>query len=150
MALKCNLFHCSCGHGAVEDDGSELLVAAAPELLRELLVRIEVSESRWPARKDLVSCAGVCQTCKGIMKEVVRVPEVSGKLMFPILLKTGCSASGKLLLPDADSGTATAALSSIRALSKRCPLFLAEQTTTVAYRQRVEREKREEKIEYDM
>jgi hypothetical protein len=53
MALKCNLFHCSCGHGAVGDDGSELLVAAAPELLRELLVRIEASESRWPARKDL-------------------------------------------------------------------------------------------------
>jgi hypothetical protein len=44
------------------------------------------------------------------------------------------AASATLLLPDADSGTGTTALSSMRALSKRCPLFLAEQRTAVAYR----------------
>jgi tubby and related proteins len=61
-----------------------------PELLREVLVRIEASESWWPARKDVVSCAGVCRTWRGIMKEAVRVPEVSGKLTFPISLKQVC------------------------------------------------------------
>ena len=62
-----------------------------PELLREVLVRIEASESWWPARKDVVSCAGVCRTWRGIMKEAVRVPEVSGKLTFPISLKQVCA-----------------------------------------------------------
>jgi tubby and related proteins len=57
------------------------------ELLREVLVRIEASEDRWPARRDVVSCAGVCRTWRGIMKEAVRVPEKSGQLSFPISLK---------------------------------------------------------------
>jgi hypothetical protein len=58
-----------------------------PELLREVLVRIEASEDRWPARRDVVSCAGVCRTWRGIMKDAVRVPEKSGQLSFPISLK---------------------------------------------------------------
>jgi len=68
-----------------------------PELLREMLVRIEASKSWWPACKDVVSCAGVCQTCRGIMKEAVRVPEVSGKLMFPISLKQVCALRSSLM-----------------------------------------------------
>ncbi|KAG2540752.1 tubby-like F-box protein 6 [Panicum virgatum] len=67
-----------------------------PELLREVLVRIEASESWWPARKDVVSCAGVCRTWRGIMKEAVRVPEVSGKLTFPISLKQPGPRDGTL------------------------------------------------------
>ncbi|GJN31472.1 hypothetical protein PR202_gb19874 [Eleusine coracana subsp. coracana] len=58
-----------------------------PELLREVLVRIEASEAWWPARRDVVSCAGVCRSWRGIMKEAVRVPEASGQLTFPISLK---------------------------------------------------------------
>lgn len=58
-----------------------------PELLREVLVRIEDSETLWPFRRDVVACAGVCRAWRGIMKEVVRVPEASGKLTFPISLK---------------------------------------------------------------
>lgn len=61
-----------------------------PELLREVLVRIEASEAWWPARRDVVSCAGVCRSWRGIMKEAVRVPEASGQLTFPISLKQVC------------------------------------------------------------
>uniref|UniRef100_M8CL48 Tubby C-terminal domain-containing protein n=2 Tax=Aegilops tauschii TaxID=37682 RepID=M8CL48_AEGTA len=58
-----------------------------PELLREVLVRIEDSQGCWPSRRDVVACAGVCRAWRGIMKEVVRVPEASAKLTFPISLK---------------------------------------------------------------
>ncbi|CAL5427947.1 hypothetical protein CsSME_00042018 [Camellia sinensis var. sinensis] len=58
-----------------------------PELLRDVLLRIEASEFTWPPRKNLVSCAGVCRSWREIMKEIVKTPEVSGKLTFPISLK---------------------------------------------------------------
>ncbi|KAK6913817.1 Tubby, C-terminal [Dillenia turbinata] len=57
------------------------------ELLREVLVKIEESESTWPLRKNVVACAGVCRSWRQIMKEIVRVPEVSAKLTFPISVK---------------------------------------------------------------
>ncbi|KAF6176634.1 hypothetical protein GIB67_034496 [Kingdonia uniflora] len=57
------------------------------ELLREVLVRIEASENDWPPRKHVVACAGVCRSWREIAKEIVKTPEVSGKLTFPISLK---------------------------------------------------------------
>ncbi|KAH7842050.1 hypothetical protein Vadar_000862 [Vaccinium darrowii] len=57
------------------------------ELLREVLVRIEASESDWPLRRSVVACGGVCRSWREIMKEVVRTPEASGKLTFPISVK---------------------------------------------------------------
>lgn len=58
-----------------------------PELLRDVLMRIELSEDSWPSRKNVVSCAGVCRNWREIVKEIVKVPEVSSKLTFPISLK---------------------------------------------------------------
>ncbi|KAK1318140.1 Tubby-like F-box protein 3 [Acorus calamus] len=58
-----------------------------PELLREVLMRIEASESAWPQRKHVVACAGVCRSWREIMKEIVKMPEKSGFLTFPISLK---------------------------------------------------------------
>ncbi|XP_038980555.1 tubby-like F-box protein 11 isoform X2 [Phoenix dactylifera] len=58
-----------------------------PELLRDVLMRIEEAESSWPPRKDVVACAGVCRSWRDIMKEIVKTPELSGKLTFPISLK---------------------------------------------------------------
>lgn len=58
-----------------------------PELLRDVLMRIEASDDTWPPRKNVVSCAGVCKNWREIMKEIVKSPEVSGKLTFPISLK---------------------------------------------------------------
>ena len=57
------------------------------ELLREVLLRIEESESSWPQRKNVVACAGVCSSWRLIVKEIVKVPELSGKLTFPISVK---------------------------------------------------------------
>ncbi|KAM3313135.1 hypothetical protein ACQJBY_032684 [Aegilops geniculata] len=67
-----------------------------PELLREVLVRIEDSQGCWPSRRDVVACAGVCRAWRGIMKEVVRVPEASAKLTFPISLKQPGPKDGTL------------------------------------------------------
>lgn len=58
-----------------------------PELLREVLMRIEKSEGIWPPRRHVVACAGVCRSWRDIMKEIVKTPEVSAKLTFPISLK---------------------------------------------------------------
>ncbi|XP_017975031.1 PREDICTED: tubby-like F-box protein 3 [Theobroma cacao] len=57
------------------------------ELLREVLLRIEDSENIWPQRKNVVACAGVCRSWRVIVKEIVKVPELSGKLTFPISVK---------------------------------------------------------------
>ncbi|CAN4091467.1 unnamed protein product [Withania somnifera] len=58
-----------------------------PELLRDVLMRIEASDSAWCPRKNVVACAGVCRSWREIMKEVVKTPEICGKLTFPISLK---------------------------------------------------------------
>lgn len=58
-----------------------------PELLREVLMRIEATEETWPPRKNVVACAGVCRSWREIMKEIVKSPELSAKLTFPISLK---------------------------------------------------------------
>ncbi|KAK9079928.1 hypothetical protein SSX86_001603 [Deinandra increscens subsp. villosa] len=57
------------------------------ELLREVLIRIESSESKWPCRKNVVGCATVCRSWREIMKEIVKRPEISGMLTFPISVK---------------------------------------------------------------
>ncbi|KAK8955931.1 Tubby-like F-box protein 6 [Platanthera guangdongensis] len=58
-----------------------------PELLRDVLMRIEEAQGSWPHRKDVVACAGVCRSWREIMMEIVKTPEVSGKLTFPISVK---------------------------------------------------------------
>ncbi|KAK8661692.1 hypothetical protein V6N13_091288 [Hibiscus sabdariffa] len=57
------------------------------ELLWEILLRIEDSESSWPQRKNVVACAGVCRSWRIIIKQIVKVPQLSGKLTFPISVK---------------------------------------------------------------
>ncbi|KAI4326475.1 hypothetical protein MLD38_031787 [Melastoma candidum] len=57
------------------------------ELLRDVLMRIEESEDIWPRRKNVVACAGVCRSWRAIMKEIVKAPEISGQLSFPVSLK---------------------------------------------------------------
>lgn len=58
-----------------------------PELLRDVIKRLEASESTWPARKHVVACAAVCRSWRDMCKEIVKSPEVSGKLTFPVSLK---------------------------------------------------------------
>ncbi|WVZ66988.1 hypothetical protein U9M48_016135 [Paspalum notatum var. saurae] len=58
-----------------------------PELLRDVLARVVDDEARWPGRQAVVACAGVCRAWRRVVKEMVRTPEVCGKLTFPISLK---------------------------------------------------------------
>lgn len=58
-----------------------------PELLRDVIKRLEASESSWPARKHVVACAAVCRSWRDMCKEIVTNPEFSGKITFPVSLK---------------------------------------------------------------
>lgn len=83
-------------HSVVGDDvdgggSSSCCWANLPqELLREILLKIEASERAWPARRSVVACAGVCRSWRQITKEIVKVPEPSGYLTFPISVKQVC------------------------------------------------------------
>ncbi|KAL6209334.1 hypothetical protein ACLB2K_020276 [Fragaria x ananassa] len=67
-----------------------------PELLRDVIKRLEASESTWPARKDVVSCASVCRSWREMCKEIVKSPEFSGKITFPVSLKQPGSRDGTI------------------------------------------------------
>ncbi|PSS31330.1 Tubby-like F-box protein [Actinidia chinensis var. chinensis] len=58
-----------------------------PELLLDILQRIEASQTSWPTRRDVVACAAVCRSWRETTKEVVRTPEQCRLLTFPISLK---------------------------------------------------------------
>ncbi|KQK06049.1 tubby-like F-box protein 8 [Brachypodium distachyon] len=58
-----------------------------PELLRDVIRRLEASESTWPSRKHVVSCAAVCRAWREMCREIVISPEFCGKLTFPVSLK---------------------------------------------------------------
>ncbi|XP_057862911.2 tubby-like F-box protein 1 isoform X1 [Cryptomeria japonica] len=58
-----------------------------PELLTEMIQRVEASEGVWPGRKNVVACAAVCKSWREITKEIVKGPDQCGKLTFPASLK---------------------------------------------------------------
>ncbi|KAJ3681502.1 hypothetical protein LUZ60_015991 [Juncus effusus] len=58
-----------------------------PELLRDVVRRLEESEDTWPNRKNVVACAAVCRSWRMMCKEMVISPEFCGKLTFPVSLK---------------------------------------------------------------
>ncbi|CAL0331874.1 unnamed protein product [Lupinus luteus] len=58
-----------------------------PELLLDIIRRVEESETSWPARAVIVSCASVCKSWRVATKEIVKTPEQCGRLTFPISLK---------------------------------------------------------------
>lgn len=58
-----------------------------PELLLDIIRRVEESETSWPARAVLVFCASVCKSWRTITREIVQTPEQCGRLTFPISLK---------------------------------------------------------------
>jgi hypothetical protein len=85
-------------HGLVndlEDLGGPLVVqnsrwaSLPPELLYDVIKRLEESESTWPGRKNVVACAAVCRSWRAMCKEIVKNPEFCGKLTFPVSLKQG-------------------------------------------------------------
>ncbi|CAM0883753.1 unnamed protein product [Alopecurus aequalis] len=58
-----------------------------PELLRDVIRRLEADESTWPSRKHVVCFAAVCRTWRDMCKEIVLSPEFCGKLTFRVSLK---------------------------------------------------------------
>ncbi|XP_028753220.1 tubby-like F-box protein 8 [Neltuma alba] len=81
-------------HGSFQDLHDQPLVIQSsrwaslpPELLYDVIRRLEESESTWPARKHVVACAAVCRSWRNMCKEIVKSPEFCGKLTFPVSLK---------------------------------------------------------------
>ncbi|XP_008781391.2 tubby-like F-box protein 1 [Phoenix dactylifera] len=68
---------------AAEDRWSRML----PELLGEIVRRVEKSEDRWPLRKSVVSCACVCRRWREVTTGVIGNPRETGKITFPSSLK---------------------------------------------------------------
>ena len=58
-----------------------------PELLLDIIQRVEASETSWPARTAVLFCASVCRSWREATKEIVQTPEQCGRLTFPISLK---------------------------------------------------------------
>ncbi|XP_050138903.1 tubby-like F-box protein 7 [Malus sylvestris] len=69
------------------DSSSSSWSAMLPELLGEIIRRVESSEDKWPHRQNVVACACVCKRWRDITKEIARSPSYSGKITFPSCLK---------------------------------------------------------------
>lgn len=81
-------------HGSFHDLSDQPLVIQnsrwanlPPELLFDVIRRLEESENTWPTRKHVVACAAVCRSWRSMCKEIVKSPESCGKLTFPVSLK---------------------------------------------------------------
>ncbi|KAI9085885.1 hypothetical protein K1719_031962 [Acacia pycnantha] len=59
-----------------------------PELLGEIIRRVETTDDQWPNRQNVVACACVCKRWRDITKEIVRFPSRNnGRITFPSCLK---------------------------------------------------------------
>ncbi|KAG8068044.1 hypothetical protein GUJ93_ZPchr0005g14800 [Zizania palustris] len=68
---------------ADEERWSRLL----PELLTEIMRRVDAGAERWPPRRDVVACACVCRRWRDAAVSVVRPPLECGRITFPSSLK---------------------------------------------------------------
>ncbi|KAK4490189.1 hypothetical protein RD792_000846 [Penstemon davidsonii] len=89
-------------HGAVHELHDPPVIQSScwanlpPELLFDVIKRLEESESTWPARKHVVACAAVCRAWRDMCKEIVRSPEFCGKLTVPVSLKQPGTRDGTI------------------------------------------------------
>ncbi|OEL38151.1 Tubby-like F-box protein 9 [Dichanthelium oligosanthes] len=58
-----------------------------PELLTEIVRRVDAGAERWPPRRDVVVCACVCRRWRDAAFSVVRPPLECGRITFPSSLK---------------------------------------------------------------
>lgn len=58
-----------------------------PELIGEIVGRVETGGEKWPLRKDVVSCACVCRRWREVTRGIVRPLLETGKITFPSSLK---------------------------------------------------------------
>ncbi|KAG0455916.1 hypothetical protein HPP92_023704 [Vanilla planifolia] len=74
------------GEGAASE-GDERWSRMLPELMVDIIERVETSEEQWPVRKNVVSCACVCRKWREITIGVVGSTQQTGKITFPSSLK---------------------------------------------------------------
>ncbi|KAI3786488.1 hypothetical protein L1987_40206 [Smallanthus sonchifolius] len=58
-----------------------------PELLGEIIKRVEAADDRWPLRRNLVAFGCVCKRWREVSREIVKPPVHGGKITFPSCLK---------------------------------------------------------------
>jgi len=92
-------------HGSLHDLQEQPIIiqnsrwaSLPPELLFDVIRRLEESESVWPSRKHVVACAAVCRSWRTMCKDIVKSPEFCGKLTFPVSLKQVGSVVSFVLL----------------------------------------------------
>ncbi|KDO46989.1 hypothetical protein CISIN_1g017118mg [Citrus sinensis] len=73
--------------GAAAAHSSGSWAGLLPELLGEIIRRVETTEDSWPHRQNVVACACVCKRWREITKDIVKSPFLSGKITFPSCLK---------------------------------------------------------------
>ncbi|XP_047950570.1 tubby-like F-box protein 5 [Salvia hispanica] len=81
-----------CGHRSIDlsvqvVEEQSRWASLPPDLLLDIIVRVEANQRVWPARRSVVCCAAVCKSRRGIVREVVWTPEQCGLLTFPMSLK---------------------------------------------------------------
>ncbi|KAJ0951993.1 putative transcription factor TUBBY family [Helianthus annuus] len=58
-----------------------------PELLGEIIRRVEANDDRWPLRRNVVACGCVCKRWREVSREIVKPPVHAGNITFPSCLK---------------------------------------------------------------
>ncbi|KAF8413735.1 hypothetical protein HHK36_001728 [Tetracentron sinense] len=74
-------------HRDLDDGDGDGWSRLLPELLRDIIQRVESSEDHWPARKNVVACACVCKRWRHITREIVGSPLQTAQITFPSSLK---------------------------------------------------------------
>lgn len=70
-----------------EEEGEGTWSALVPELLNDIMRRVHAGAERWPRRRDVVACAGVCRRWREASVKFVRPPLEGGGITFPSSLK---------------------------------------------------------------
>ncbi|MFQ6627625.1 hypothetical protein Gotur_006038 [Gossypium turneri] len=70
-----------------EEEGGESWSTMLPELLSDILERVEASEDQWPSRQNVVASACVCKKWREVTREIVKASPATGKITFPSCLK---------------------------------------------------------------
>ena len=53
---------------SIDVQEESLWAALPPELLRDVIERVEASDGDWPHRRSLVACAGVCKAWRDLTR----------------------------------------------------------------------------------
>ncbi|KNA09857.1 hypothetical protein SOVF_149710 [Spinacia oleracea] len=58
-----------------------------PELLADIIARVESAEDKWPLRRNVVVCGCVCKRWRDVTREIIKSPLSTAKITFPSCLK---------------------------------------------------------------